>query len=119
MTMSYQLTHALRARRKIDAIKAMREAAEVFSPAYGIAPKLSLKSAKDMVEAILEAFPEPQAQPQTKVGGGDLDRLMIEALPQGGYLVTAAGQTYAMTHGQLSAHTTLGEALAFVGRSMK
>lgn len=55
----------------------------------------------------------------TRVGGGDLDRLMIEALPQGGYLVTAAGQTYAMTHNQLSAHTTLGDALAFVGRSMK
>jgi hypothetical protein len=106
MTMSYALTRALKGRLKIDAIKAMREATGS-----------SLLDAKLTVEAILEAFPEPQfAQ---RVGGGDLDRLMIEALPQGGYLVTAAGQTYALTHAQLSAHTTLGEALTFVGRSMK
>lgn len=114
--MSYTLAEALKARRKIDAIKALRESADCYRPDAFSTPLVTLKSAKDIVEAVLDAFPE-QANP--KVGGGDLDRLMIEALPQGGYLVTAAGQTYALHHNQLSAHTTLGEALAFVGRSMK
>lgn len=108
---TYALQKALREGRKIDAIKALRDEA-TFYPGTAT---LSLKSAKDIVEAVFELLHERQPAE----GKGDLSRLLIEALPQGGYTVTAPGQTWGVHHEQLSAHTTKKEALAFAGRTLR
>jgi hypothetical protein len=55
MTMS-NLTRAFRERRKIDAIKALRDEAVFYQGTPTSDPRLSLKSAKDIVEAIFPAL---------------------------------------------------------------
>jgi hypothetical protein len=104
--MSAELTYALRTGQKIAAIKAVREAAGT-----------SLIASKGIVEAIFEAFPPAAASP--RVGGGEHDRVTIKSLPDGGYLVTDAESTFGCMPRDLSAHTTLPEALAFAGKSLR
>lgn len=78
--------------------------------------EVTVRDDRGDLNSLLDDF---QWEPVEEAPKGTFERLMVEALPQGGYKVTAAGQTYALTHNELAAFTTLKEAVEFVGRNMR